>query len=101
MFQNLTLKPGANEYDLRYSSFNFPGQNTVQKLIHILSSSSTAPITENSVVGALVPSLDELGATINHTWNLPDGYGYRTGDILAAWTVAYLAADIDNRLASV
>jgi hypothetical protein len=96
----IKFRAGAASKDLSFDSFIPIGQTTVQKLTWLLNTYTHAPVAPTDTIGPLVPSTDILGADINHTWNLPDGYGYQSGDIQSKWTVQQLADDIDRRVAA-
>jgi len=74
------IPPGAKAKDLSFDSFVPLGQTTLNKLVWLLSTYTHAPVTGADIVGPLVPSLDILGADINHTWHLPQGYGWSPDD---------------------
>jgi hypothetical protein len=94
------LRPGTSKDDLQLQNFVPSGNTTVDKLIWLLHSYSHSPITPKDTLGPLVPSMNILGADVNHTWNIPKGYGYKYGDIGTDWTVQKLADDIDKKLAA-
>jgi hypothetical protein len=94
----LKFVAGTKGKDLAFANIVPQGTTTVQQLIWLLQTYTHAPVTATDTLGPLVPSTDILGADVNQTWNLPKGYGYRSGDIPATWTVQQLANDIDQRV---
>lgn len=96
----LKRRPGSAKRDLAFADFLPQGKTTVEQLISILNTYTHAPIQPTYTVGPLVPDLDMLGADINQSWNLPQGFGYKSGDIDPNWTVQQLAGDIDRRVAA-
>ena len=93
------LHAGTLKSDLRLENFIPQGNTTITKLIWLLHTYSHAPINPKDTLGPLVPSTNILGADVNHTWNLPEGYGYKYGEIATDWTVQALSDSIDKKIA--
>jgi hypothetical protein len=97
----LKTRPIKKKKDLSYDGLVPEGNTTISRLISILKTyTHVDPIQAEYSVGPLVPDLDMLGADINVTWKLPTGKGFWSGEIERQWTVKYLAAYIDLKIAA-
>ena len=87
--------------DLNYESFLPQGGTTIEQLVSVIKPyTHVDPIRAEYSIGPLVPNLDMLGADINDNWKLPEGKGFWSGEIESQWTVKYLAAYIDLKVAA-
>jgi hypothetical protein len=94
------LRKSASKADLHFSSIALAGSNTVSQLCSLIASYINHQVLPGATIAGLGIDPTQLGISINGFWHLPNGYGYRPGDINAKWTVQQLADDIDKRVAA-
>ena len=92
-------RPPANATFLDVSDFDPTGGTTLEKVTALISVyTHIDPILPAYPVGALVKSLDLLGADINSSFGLTGKQRFFQSEIKVAWTVLYLASVVDLKV---
>lgn len=101
MSTNIRLKARPRGVEsLSFEKLEIHSGPTLTRLTRLIDPfTSIDPIFPSYSVGALVPKLDYLGASINSHWSLATRCAFFPGEISPKWTVSQLAAYIDKKRA--